>query len=120
MILQFGQSCLALASKFGLSCDSYRAVLDSGSRRAMVPDLLPPPLPLLVLELSLLLEPQPAPMAAAAAMRATTAHLVLTGNCLLVVDFGFTFRRPPAGARTGRGRTGRCLARARRAARRAP
>src|SRR3954465_9153222 len=80
----------------------------------MEPDLLPPP-PLL-LELSLLL-PQPAAMAAAAAMRAGTAHLILTGNCLLMVDWGFTFRRPPSGARTGRGRTGRGRARAPRGAR---
>src|SRR3954469_14802897 len=104
MTLQSGQSALTLLTKFGLSFDPARGVLDSGSRSAMEPDLLPPP-PLL-LELSLLL-PQPAAMAAAAAMRAGTAHLILTGNCLLMVDWGFTFRRPPSGARTGRGRTGR-------------
>src|SRR3954447_20527689 len=82
MILQFGQSCLALFSKLGRSWDSYRAVLDSGSSSAMEPDLLPPPL-LEPPPLSLL-EPHPAAIAAAAA-RAPSAHtgLNFTGTPLI-------------------------------------
>src|SRR5919109_4103028 len=45
MISQFEQSSLTFFWKFGLSCDSYRAVFDSGRSQAIVPPSPPPPPP---------------------------------------------------------------------------
>src|SRR3954451_5090291 len=86
MISQFEHSSLTLRSKFGRSCDSYRAVLVSGSRSAIFADLpllppLPPPPPLSLLS-SLPQAAMPPPSASTAIAAVAARANVLPFMCV--------------------------------------
>src|SRR4051794_18553008 len=95
MMSQSAHSSLSLRSKLGRSCDSYRAVLDSGSRSATLP-LLPAAVvlaaaPVLepVLELPLSSSPHAATPIERAAADRTASHFVLRmGGTLLLEVLG--------------------------------